>query len=59
MYASKNGHSNMVETLLQHGASVDMQKDVSTGDISSDCWHEVVQCFVMWQTPCLKCVSAF
>ena len=42
MSASKNGHSNVVETLLQHGASVDMQKDVSTGDISSHCLHEVV-----------------
>ena len=30
MSASKSGHSNVVETLLQHGASVDMQKDVST-----------------------------
>ena len=30
MYAAVNGHSNMVETLLQHGASVDMQSVVST-----------------------------
>ena len=42
MVAAENGHSNVVETLLQHGASVDMQKDVSTGDISSLCLHEVV-----------------
>ena len=42
MTASKNGHSNVVEILLQHGASVDMQKDVSTGDISSYCLHKVV-----------------
>ena len=27
--AAKNGHSNVVETLLQHGASVDMKKTVS------------------------------
>ena len=37
MSASKNGHTNVVETLLQHGASVDKQKDVSTVDISSHC----------------------
>ena len=42
MSASKSGHTNVVETLLQHGASVDMQEDVSTGDISSHCLHEVV-----------------
>ena len=30
MYAAQNGHSNVVETLLQHGASVDMQSVVST-----------------------------
>ena len=42
MSASHNGHSNVVETLLQHGASVDQQKDVSTGDISSHCLHKVV-----------------
>ena len=30
MYAAQNGNSNVVETLLQHGASVDMQKVVST-----------------------------
>ena len=39
MSASKNGHSKVVETLLQHGASVDMQKDVST---SPHCLYEVV-----------------
>ena len=33
MYAAENGHSNVVETLLQHGASVDMQNVVST------LWH--------------------
>ena len=27
--AAQNGHSNAVETLLQHGASVDMKKTVS------------------------------
>ena len=30
MFAAKNGHSNVVETLLQHGASVDQQSVVST-----------------------------
>ena len=29
MAAAHNGHSNVVETLLQHGASVDMKKTVS------------------------------
>ena len=29
MVAAQNGHSNVVETLLQHGASVDMKKTVS------------------------------
>ena len=29
MLAAQNGHSNVVETLLQHGASVDMKKTVS------------------------------
>ena len=30
MCAAQNGHSNVVETLLQHEASVDMQSVVST-----------------------------
>ena len=29
MVAALNGHSNVVETLLQHGASVDMKMTVS------------------------------
>ena len=29
MLAAQNGHSNVVETLLQHGASVDMKITVS------------------------------
>ena len=29
MFAAHNGHSNVVETLLQHGASVDMKATVS------------------------------
>ena len=29
MCAAENGHSNVVETLLQHGASVDMKMTVS------------------------------
>jgi len=39
MSAAQNGHSNVVETLLQHGAIVDQQKDVSTGNISSHWLH--------------------
>ena len=30
MFAARNGHSNVVEMLLQHEASVDMQSVVST-----------------------------
>ena len=30
MLAAKNGHSNVVETLLQHRACIDMQSVVST-----------------------------
>ena len=30
MSAAQNGHPNVVETLLQHGASMDMQSVVST-----------------------------
>ena len=30
MFAAQNGHSNVVETLLQHGASMDMLSVVST-----------------------------
>ena len=29
MLAAQDGHFNVVETLLQHGASVDMKKTVS------------------------------
>jgi len=29
MLAAQNGHTNVVKTLLQHGASVDMQEEVS------------------------------
>ena len=29
MVAAQNGHSNVVETLLQHGVSVDMKATVS------------------------------
>ena len=35
MSAALSGHSKVVETLLQHGAKVDMQKEVSTGNICS------------------------
>ena len=62
MSASKSGHKNVAETLLQHGASVDMQKDVSTGDISSLCLHEVVHYCTMLchvEASSLKYVNAF
>ena len=29
MIASQNGHAEVVDTLLQHGASVDLQSNVS------------------------------
>ena len=29
MYAAQNGHADVVDTLLQHGASVDMKEIVS------------------------------
>lgn len=35
MSAAQNGHTSVVETLVQHGANVDMQTDVSTNVISS------------------------
>ena len=34
MSAAQNGHTKVVKTLLQHGAKVDMQKEVSTGNIT-------------------------
>ena len=30
MYASENGHVEVVDKLLQHGATVDLQKEVHT-----------------------------
>ena len=33
MAAAQNGQSNVVDTLLCHGASVDMQSVVSTSDL--------------------------
>ena len=35
MSAAQNGHTKVVKTLLQHGAKVNMQKEVSTGNITS------------------------
>ena len=34
MFASQNGHVEVVNTLLQHGASVDHQKEVHVQFIS-------------------------
>ena len=31
MFASENGHVEVVEKLLQHGATVDIQEKVSSG----------------------------
>lgn len=35
MCAAHRGHTKVVKTLLQHGASVDVQKEVSTLNITS------------------------
>jgi len=42
MIAAQNGHSNVVETLLQHGASVDMQSVVSTSENLEIWWDAEV-----------------
>lgn len=39
MSASKNGHANVVEILLQYGASMDMQDEVRTDFILCMEWH--------------------
>ena len=57
MVAALNGHSNVVETLLQHGASVDMKMTVSAWMtepsfisitsmwyITSTDWYNYVEC---------------
>ena len=57
MLAAQNGHSNVVETLLQHGASVDMKMTVSAWltepsfisitsvwYITSTDWYNYVEC---------------
>ena len=35
MLAANNGHTNVVEILLQHKPNVDMQNEVSTGSLLS------------------------
>ena len=35
MYAAQNGHKDVVDTLLQHGASVDLTTKVSAVDLES------------------------
>ena len=43
MSASKNGHTTVVETLLQHGASVDKQKEVNS-------WNTILCCMDLHTT---------
>ena len=47
MSASFNGHTTVVEVLLQHGASVDKQEEVSNGDTT--CIY-VMCCMVLYTT---------
>ena len=37
MYASLNGHVEVVDKLLQHGATVDLQKEVHTLYVHTQC----------------------
>ena len=46
MFAAQNGHIKVVKTLLQHGAKVDMQKEVSTGNIASSAAGRGLTCII-------------
>ena len=46
MSAALNGHTKMVKTLLQHGAKVDMQTEVSTGNITSSADGSGLSCII-------------
>ena len=43
MYASQNGHVEVVDKLLQHGATVDLQKEVHTVYVHTQCKQTRVQ----------------
>ena len=43
MYASQNGHVEVVDKLLQHGATVDLQKEVHTLYVHTQCKQTRVQ----------------
>ena len=43
MYASRNGHVEVVDKLLQHGATVDLQKEVHTLYVHTQCKQTRVQ----------------
>ena len=43
MYASLNGHVEVVDKLLQHGATVDLQKEVRTLYVHIQCKQTSVQ----------------
>ena len=46
MFAAQNGHTKVVKTLLQHGAKVDMQKEVSTTNITSSATGSGLSCII-------------
>ena len=46
MFAALNGHTKVVKTLLQHGAMVDMQNEVSTGNITSSAAGSGLSCII-------------
>ena len=46
MFAAQNGHTKVVKTLLQHGAKVDMQKEVNTGNITSSAAGRGLSCII-------------
>lgn len=45
MYAAQHGQSNVAETLLQHGANVDIQNVVSTQSHFFSCWSCSFSCW--------------
>ena len=46
MFAAQNGHTKVVKILLQHGAKVDMQKEVSTGNITPSAAGSGLSCII-------------
>ena len=43
MYASRNGHVEVVDKLLKHGATVDLQNEVHTLYVHTQCKQTCVQ----------------